>query len=183
MYEKNSLKKSNRWTIALILSGLISLAIWSRVFPHPANMTALVPATLLAGYLLPTLWLAALVPILALAISDAFFFGFYPGIEYVYIAALMSVFIGRSVQNKKWGFAVAGGLVSSVLFFLICNLGVWMTTALYAKTWEGLVQCYVMALPFFRNQILGDIVYGAILLVSVRIVYSVARANEASTHT
>ena len=58
-----------------------------------------------------------------------------------------------------------------------------MTTALYAKTWEGLVQCYVMALPFFRNQILGDIVYGAILLVSVRIVYSVARANEASTHT
>jgi len=54
-------------------------------------------------------------------------------------------------------------LASSVLFFLVTNLGVWVTGTLYPKSWAGLAAAYLAALPFFRNTVLGDLSYVALL--------------------
>lgn len=167
-----------------VISGLIVVAIWSRVFPHPSNMTALVPAALLAGYFLSGIWLAPLVPLAALAVSDALFFSFYPGIEYVYGAALLAMLIGRLLTKKQSGFLLLGGLAASICFFVVSNLGVWLSTSLYPRTWDGLVQCYVMAVPFFRHQIIGDVIYGVVLYVAIRLALSfVAKKHEAQARS
>jgi len=54
------------------------------------------------------------------------------------------------------GLAVAG----SVFFYLYTNFGVWLLGdgTLYAKTWSGLVQCYVMGLPFYRTMLAGNLI-------------------------
>lgn len=184
MRENNSLTNSKPW---LSISALLVVAIWSRALPHPANMTAVVPAAVLAGYFLSNLWLATLVPLAALAISDVLFFSFYPGIEYVYVATLVAMLLGRFVARKtarqKTGILFLSGLVSSVLFFVISNLGVWLATNLYPRTWEGLVQCYVMAVPFFRHQIIGDVVYGVVLFIAIRFALSFVTKNATQANS
>ena len=54
-------------------------------------------------------------------------------------------------------------LASSVLFFLLTNLGVWALGTGYPKSPEGLIACYVAALPFFQNTLLGDAFYATVL--------------------
>ncbi len=52
-------------------------------------------------------------------------------------------------------------LASSTLFFLVTNFGVWLQGGLYPLTVAGLVDCYVMAIPFFKTTVAGDLVYSA----------------------
>jgi len=55
------------------------------------------------------------------------------------------------------------GVGSSVFFFIVTNFAVWITSGMYAHTLAGLQQCFVMALPFFRNTLLSDVLYSGIL--------------------
>ena len=50
-----------------------------------------------------------------------------------------------------------------MLFFGLSNFGVWMTDSFYPKTLQGLGLCYVAAIPFFVNQVLGDLAYATVL--------------------
>lgn len=58
--------------------------------------------------------------------------------------------------------AVGLSLTGSILFFLISNFMVWMQSTpaagqyFYPPTWAGLMQCYEMAIPFFKNQLFSD---------------------------
>lgn len=53
--------------------------------------------------------------------------------------------------------------MSSVSFFIISNFGVWLVAGLYPRNWAGFITCFEMALPFFRGQWVGDLVYTAIV--------------------
>ena len=55
-------------------------------------------------------------------------------------------------------------LGSSLLFFIVSNLGVWLLY--YPLTLEGLITCFTLAIPFFGNTIAGDLVYTAVLFFS-----------------
>ena len=55
--------------------------------------------------------------------------------------------------------ATLGG---SFFFFLFTNFGVWLLgheTTGYAMTVKGLIECYVVAIPFFRSMLVGNLVY------------------------
>ena len=56
-------------------------------------------------------------------------------------------------------------ILSSVLFFIVTNFGVWLTGGgwFYPKTLQGLIECYTLAIPFFRNSLAGDLVYTGVL--------------------
>jgi hypothetical protein len=54
-------------------------------------------------------------------------------------------------------------VISSLLFFLLTNLGAWMTSGLYARSAEGLMQAYVAGIPFFQNSLLGNLVFVAVI--------------------
>ncbi len=60
---------------------------------------------------------------------------------------------------------IAGAtLAGAVIFFLVTNFADWYFFNMYAKSWQGLLDCYVAAIPFFRRgTLLADIIGSALL--------------------
>lgn len=151
----------NTRNITLVL--LVVLAAFSRLIPHPANFTAVGAMALFGGAYFSNKKVSVLLPLIALFISDLAI-GFHSSMFAVYAAFAFVGMIGWSL-NGKLSVARVGGtsLLASSVFFLISNFGVWVSGGLYAMNFEGLVQCYVMAIPFFGNQILGDLFFSGVL--------------------
>ena len=147
----------------LVLAFMILAAAASRLIPHPPNMTSLTAVALFGGAYLSDRRLAFLVPLTALFVSDLVL-GFYHHMEVVYLSFALIVAIGLWLQKHRTALPIAGAaLVSSVLFFVLTNFGVWLFDAFYPKTVEGLIACYVAAIPFFQNTLIGDLFHTAVL--------------------
>ena len=72
-----------------------------------------------------------------------------------------------ALQKKLGVLRIAGAaLVSSSVFFIVTNFAVWAFSPMYAKTFEGLVLCYTMAIPFFQNTIAGDLIWSGTIFGS-----------------
>lgn len=147
----------------LALVAIILAAAASRLIPHPPNLTPVTAVALFAGAQFADKRLAFLVPLSALLASDPML-GFYPHMEIVYLSFASIVCIGFWLQARRTPAPIAGAaLASSLLFFAITNFGVWAFGPLYPKSLDGLIACYVAAIPFFRNMLLGDLLYTALL--------------------
>lgn len=145
------------------LTFIILLAALSRLVVHPANFTPVAAMALASGAFFGRKSLGLLIPIAALLISDLII-GVYPGMFFNYLAMVVIFFLGSSYcQNLKF-LKVAGATISgSVVFFVLSNFGVWLVGGLYPRTVEGFVNCYVNAIPFFGNTLLGDLTYSAVI--------------------
>jgi hypothetical protein len=142
--------------------GIVLLGACARLIPHPWNFTPLVAIGLFAGTYARSSGAAAAMTLLSLILSDLAL-GFYQGFWVVYAAALVPVLAGRLAARRSNapGMAViaGAGLASSLSFFLITNFGVWAGGALYPRTLAGLAACYAAGIPFYRNQLAGDVFY------------------------
>jgi hypothetical protein len=135
----------------------------SRLIPHPPNVASITAVALFGGAYLSDKRLAFLVPLAALFLSDLIL-GFYSHMEIVYGSFASVVCIGFWLQKKSSALRIAGAaLASSILFFVVTNFGVWAFGSMYPKTTAGLLTCYVAAIPFFQNTLLGDALYTAAL--------------------
>jgi hypothetical protein len=149
----------------VFISILIVVIAFSRLVPHPLNFTPIGALGLFAGayFVDKRAWL---IPLCALLLSD-FIIGFYNPVSmlFVYLGFALSVFIGRyALYEKRTAFRLGGAALSSAtLFFIVSNFGTWLTGMLYPMSLSGLIECYIMAIPFYGNTLLGDIFYVAIL--------------------
>ena len=152
-------KKGKILKIAIVVV-FVLIGASLRLLPHPPNFTPIAAIALFGGAYLSRKT-AFFLPILAMTISDMFI-GYY-GIGLmisVYGSFLLCVTLGLWLKKHKKWYAIAGGsILGALLFFLITNFGVWVFTPWYPKTFSGIVQCYLMAIPFFRNTILGNLFY------------------------
>lgn len=140
-----------------------------RLLPHLPNFTPIAAIALFGGVYLNKKYALAL-PLIAMVISDSFI-GFHNMMLYVYGSFLLTGVIGLWLRKHKNAGTVLGATVlSSVLFFLITNFGVWATTGMYSRDFLGLLDCYVMGLPFFRNTLLGNVVYTGVFFGSFELV-------------
>jgi hypothetical protein len=106
---------------------------------------------------------AFLVPLAALCLTD-FWFGFSLLTPVVYGSFALIVCLGFWLHGRRSaGRIVAAALCGSILFFILTNLGVWALAPLYPKTLSGLSECYIAAVPFFRNTLAGDLLYSGLL--------------------
>lgn len=147
---------------------LILLGVSTRLLPHPANFTPIAAIALFAGIYLPKKY-ALIVPMVAMFISDIVL-GFYlwPVMVSVYFTFAITSILGLAIQKHKKAANILGGtLLASILFFLITNWAVWAFGTMYAHNFNGLIQSYIMALPFFKNTLLGDLFYTAVLVGSM----------------
>lgn len=145
---------------------LILTAAFSRLLPHPPNV-APVTALALFGAVYLERRQAFLIPIGAMLLSDLLI-GFHTGMPFVYGSFILMGCIGLWLKSHRGIAATAGAtLAGSVVFFMITNFGVWLLQhGTYPRTFSGLVECYVAAIPFFRNTLLGDIGYVVLLFGS-----------------
>lgn len=136
------------------------IGIISRIIPHLPNMTP-VGATTLFSSAKFGIKKGMIILLLTMLITDVLI-GLHPVMWATYGSLLMTLLIGRWVQ-KKYSLSrlLTGTLISSILFFMVTNFAVWLVpNGMYTKDLAGFIHCYVMALPFFRNSLLGDFFYG-----------------------
>ena len=163
---------------------LVLIGVSLRLLPHPPNFVPIIAIALFAGVYLSKR-IAFVLPMIAMIISDIFI-GYYQFslMAAVYGSFLICVILGFWLKKHKKWYTIGGStILGAVLFFLITNFAVWALTPWYAKTFSGLIQCYFMALPFFRNTLLGDLFYvtlffGAYELIEVLIRKSFRVAKE-----
>jgi hypothetical protein len=134
------------------------VAVLFRLLPHLPNFTPITAIALFGGLYFTNKSMAYLVPLFIMVLSDLFL-GFYSISIFVYAAFLLISFIGT--QTKKP--SVFTILLSSISFFIITNFGVWLMG--YPKTWTGFIECYTLAIPFFRNSLLGDFFYSGVMIL------------------
>ena len=140
------------------------IAVLFRLLPHLPNFTPVTAIALFGGLYFTNKSLAYLAPLFIMVLSDLFL-GFHSISIVVYVAFLFVSFIGT--QTKKPSvFAI---LLSSISFFIITNFGVWLMGG-YPKTWTGFVECYTLAIPFFRNSLLGDFFYSGVMILGFNFV-------------
>lgn len=146
------------------LSILILGAALSRWIPHAPNVTAITALALLGGAMTSSRLLTVLMPVAALLISDLLI-GFHDKMLFVYVATALIALMAHGNLKSSTGYGKLAGasFCASSFFFIVTNFGVWIMDSIYPSTAAGLMKCYWMALPFFGNQVLGDLAYTAVI--------------------
>ena len=70
----------------------------------------------------------------------------------------MIFLIGKYLTKNSLISIVSHSVFSSILFFILTNFGVWIMGG-YSYTFNGLVLCYTMAIPFFINTLAGTLLF------------------------
>lgn len=144
----------NKRQLVIIL--FIVVAAIFRLIPHFPNVTPITAMALFSGVYFTNKKFAFIIPLLAMVLSDLFL-GFSSITLFVYAAFILVSYIGLS--SKK--VSIKTILLSSIGFFVITNFGVWLLG--YPKTLNGLMECYTLAIPFFRNSLIGDFFYAGVM--------------------
>jgi len=143
------------------LVAMILTAAVTRLLPHPPNVTPIAAMALFGGGHFASPLAALAVPLSAMFLSDLLLgFGLHPVMPFVYGSFAFTVWLGRWLRARRSPLAIAAAAVCwSIVFFVVTNLGVWLVGDLYPRTLDGLVTCYIAAIPFFRNTLAGDACY------------------------
>lgn len=165
----------------LFVTITILLASISRVLPHPPNFTPIGAMALFGGACFANKKFTFIIPLLAMFISDCVLqlisgIGFHDTMIYVYASFVLITLIGIYIRkNTKASNIIVASLISSILFFVITNFGVWAATG-FAFGIKGLLNTYLIAIPFFGNTafgsffvntLIGDLFYCGILFGSL----------------
>ncbi len=154
----------------LVLGIILVLVCCLRFLPHPPNMTPVIAVSILAVTWFKRPVLQFGFPLLIMVLTDAVL-GFHSLVPVVYMAIICAGLTGL-ILKKSFSFVnvLGSSLLASIIFFVITNFGVWLLSSMYPKTVLGLISCYVAAIPFFHNTVIGTVgvlmgVYGLNVLV------------------
>ena len=146
-----------------LLIGMILAAAAMRLLPHPSNFTPIGALALFAGAQFDDKRWAFIVPLAAMLLSDLVI-GFHSQMPLIYGAFAVIVVMGFWLGEKKSAANIAGASVAAAtFFFVVSNFSVWVFDGLYPLTFQGLVNCYIAAIPFFQNWLIATLFYSAVL--------------------
>jgi hypothetical protein len=182
---------------SLIVSFILLVVIASlyRIMPErPLGFAPQIAMAVFAGSIIKEKKYAFLLPLFSMLISDLIYEmlfafklstiqGFYNGqwINYLLFCAL--TVIGFAVKPNKW-IQIAGGSIAGVLFyFLASNFTVWIGGGLglnnlpYAKTWDGLMQCYIAGTPFLKGSFYATFLFSGVFFGGYQLISKWANAK------
>jgi len=144
---------------------LILILAFARLIPHPPNFTPIIAVALISGYFFKNINLSLLILLVAMLLSDLFI-GFYENMIFVYASLLLITFVFHKISKKinyknLFIYCFAGSLI----FFIFSNFGVWalgspgVLDVAYERNLSGLVECYILAIPFFGNTFLSTLIF------------------------
>jgi hypothetical protein len=152
---------AQKQTIRPYALALAVLSAVGRVLPHPFNVTPVGGSSLFAGARLNG-WMAFLLPILVMAITDPIVGGFSFATPFVYGAFLINVLIGRTLRRTNSPIRIgAAAFFCSLQFFLITNFAIFLQY--FPHTLSGLAECFTLAIPYFGRTLAGDLATTAIV--------------------
>jgi hypothetical protein len=150
--------------LSLALS-LVVLDVVARLAPHAPNFTPIAASAVFAGMVFRSRALALAVPLSAMLVSDLVIGSYDWLIMSVVYAALAIPALLAIWGRASRPLVVLAPLVlsSSLLFFATTNFAVWAFGGMYAHDLHGLIHCYVAALPFLHNTVIGDMFWTTLL--------------------
>jgi len=144
---------------------LILILAFARLIPHPPNFTPIIAVAIMSGYFFKNLNLSFIVLLISMLIADMFI-GFYENVIFVYASLLLITYIFYKLSNKiNFKNLFIYGFAGSLIFFIVSNFGVWLlgspglNDVVYEKSLSGLVECYILAIPFFGNTFLSTLIF------------------------
>lgn len=144
-----------------MLAYLLILAGFAlRLLPLDHNAAPIISIAVFSGAYLDRR-IAPWVPLAVMVLTDAII-GFHDIIPFTWGGFLIVGIAGTLLKGRTGPLGVFFMTLGGVLmFFVISNFGVWLFW--YPPTFQGLLNCYAMALPFLRNMIAGNLIFSAIL--------------------
>lgn len=139
---------------------ILVFGVASRLFVHLPNFTPVIALALFGGVTLQKRY-ALFVPLALMIISDLII-GMHSIWLFTWGGVLLATVIGFAIREHKSPVYLLGASISSaVVFFIVSNFGAWL--AMYPRTAQGLLDCYIAAIPFFRYTLLSTVAYAAVL--------------------
>ena len=86
-----------------------------------------------------------------------------------YLAIILVYYFSKFYFNEKTiGIKniIFGSIFSALIFYVLTNFAVWVFGDLYPKNFEGLIMCYVMAIPFFTNTLISTFLFTSVAYTS-----------------
>lgn len=168
------MKKEITFSVLLVL-----IAVVSRLSTHQWNFTAMGAVAVIAGFLITSRPLALATVLGSLLISDAVL-GFHNTMIAVYLGYALMALLGIFFASNKFSRIVSMSFIGSVTFFVVSNLGVWFEGQLYPQTFAGLVNCFEMAIPFFRNEMISTMLLAPVIYYSFNAVAKQVGAEQSA---
>jgi hypothetical protein len=153
------------WADVALVVFLIGFDVAARLLWHVPNVSPVAASALFAGMVLRRRSLAFAVPLAALLIGDAILgFDHWQAMAVVYAALTLPAIAGILARHLRASRVVVPAVLAcSLIFFLTTNFAVWAWSGIYGADMAGLIQCYVMGLPFLKYTIAGDLFWAAVL--------------------
>lgn len=140
--------------ILLILAGILL-----RFAPHAPNFTPVAAIALFGGAYLNKKY-AIIIPLILMIISDIFI-GMHNVVLFTWGGFILIALLGIRLKNNRSILRIASfSLTSAILFYIVSNFGVWLM-GWYPHTLKGLIDCYVLAIPFLRTFAIATLIYTA----------------------
>lgn len=147
----------------LVVTLMVLAAAFIRLIPHPPNFAPIAAMGLFGGAYFNKKSFAFAVPLAAMFLTDSII-GFHSGMWIVYLSFALIVVIGMLMLKKiSVKNVVLASVTASISFFIITNFGVWAFGTMYPKNIAGLIECYVAAIPFIQNTLLGDLFFSGVM--------------------
>ena len=145
---------------------------------YPWNFSPLLPLCLFGAACYATRTMAYLAPLTIYVTGDLGIWlvtgrtdwAFYGAQPVLYLSVALVVACGFFLRtDRSWPKIAATGLTSAIVFFVVSNFGVWAfgDGLRYPLTMTGLVDCYVQAIPFFRNTFISMALFLSLLFSPV----------------
>ena len=138
--------------------GIFLVLASSRLIPHPPNFTSLMALSFYVPVLLGLRYIPSL--LIAFVLTD-FIIGYHSGTHWtwgsVLIIGLISQYFSKNISLR-----LVGALTGAFIFFLITNFGVW-TSGMYGYSINGLLNCFILAIPFFAYNLISTFIYSVII--------------------
>ncbi len=133
-------------------------------YPVLLNFSPVAALSLFGAAYLKNKKFAFFVPVAIMFLSDCIL-GFHSTMFFTYGSFALISLLGFSIFENKISSTrvLVASLSASLIFFLVTNFGVWLMQSMYAKNMNGLVDCYIAAIPFLKGSLLGDLIFSAAL--------------------
>lgn len=157
--------------------------------PSLSNFSPVGTIALFGGAYFTKKYWAFVVPILALWLSNlvlnnVFYKQWYPTFSFgfeaaVFISFALVVLVGI-VTLKKVNLTnlLGANLLGTLVFFIVSNFFVWTAGEIYPQTFDGLVSCYTMALPFLKNTLMSNLIFSAIMFGAFEYAQSTSKSLQ-----
>ena len=149
---------------------VIAIATIIHLLPHPFGVSSVGATALYAGAFgsRRTAWMVPLIPL----ILGAIIFGFYDAtvMAFVFAGYGLATLAGRWFlnQDRRHGRYIAAIATGAFIFYLVSNFAIWLV-GYYPPTVAGLVECYLMGLPYLGQAMLADAAFCFILFGAHRV--------------